>query len=238
MARASYGPVTRSVIELPATRWVASLLLRQPAFWALAALLGALWPTVAALSPMGLTTSDATAPGVLYEVAFASLVVAQVLSLALAGQIEWFVKPLPFRRRVALSLSTSTTAAMLLLAAALTLPVCLGTPGPAVWALALTHLHLAGLALILLQLPMPTVARACALPLAAWILPALGGELPYIGPALARVLDAGEHLNLARSSVQPTPLTILPIIGLGLAAWLLEPRPPLNVPARTQVRSR
>jgi len=211
------------MIGLATSRWVATRLLRQPAFWALAVAIGALWPTVASLSPLGLTTSTATTPGVLYEVAFLSLLAGHGLAMSMAAKLEWFVKPLSLTRRAFFFLAASTTASTLLLSAALCLPVLLATPGPPLWALALTHLHLAVLGLVLIQLPIPPGARAGALILGAWILPAIGTAMPHLGPALSGIFDAGVHLGLDRISSGASPAALLPIVGLGLAAWLLEP---------------
>lgn len=205
------------------SRWVATRLLRQPAFWALAVVIGALWPTVASLSPMGLTTSSGTPPAVLYEVAFLSMLAGHGLAMSMAAKLEWFVKPLPLVRRAVFCLAASTAATALLLAAALCLPALLSTPSPPLWALALTHLHLAALSLVLIQLPIPPGLRAFALIFGAWILPAIGTAVPNLGPVIFSIFDAGSYLGLGRISSGISPAVLLPIIGLGLAAWLLEP---------------
>ncbi len=211
------------MIGLPTARWVASMLLRQPSFWAIASALAGLWVAVAALTPFGLTTSARTVPGILYEVAFMALILSHVLALTLVGRIGWLVKPLPLLRRAGLDLVASTTAALLLLAAAIALPVSMGVPAPELSALLLAHVHLLVIALLLGQLPITDRARACGLPLVAWILPATCADLPGLGPTLARVLDAASHLRLAQTPQPFSPWAMLPLVGIGLAAWLLEP---------------
>ncbi|MEO2162863.1 MAG: hypothetical protein ABGY29_10095 [bacterium] len=226
------------MIGLSTSRWVASRLLRQPAFWVLGGTIGALWPTVASLSPMGLTTSEGSIPGVLYEAAFLSVLAGHCLAMTMAGTLEWFVKPLTLVRRATFYLAASTTAAALLLAAALCLPVLLGTPSPPLLALCLTHLHLAAISLILVQIPVPAAARAPALLVSAWILPALGYAVPLLGPALVGIFDAGGHLDLARLSGGTSPTHLLPIAGLALAAWMLEGSTAPEQPAPLQARDR
>lgn len=226
------------MIGLTTSRWVASRLLRQPALWALAGAIAALWPTVAALSPMGLATSQDSVPGILYEVAFGSLLAGHLLALLVTERLEWFVKPLALVRRATFFLAASTTAACLLLAAALSPPLLLGTPGPPLLALALTHLHLAAISLVLIQVPVPPSARAPALFVCTWILPAIGSTVPHVGPVLDGVFSAGGHLDLARISSGISLPHLLPIAGLVLAAWMLEgPTTPAK-PAPVQARAR
>ena len=226
------------MIGLATSRWVASRLLRLPAFWALAAVIGALWPTIAALSPLGLTTSTATVPGVLYEAAFLSLLAGHCLALTMTGKLDWFVRPLALVRRAACDVAASTTSASLLLAAALCLPVLLGTPSPPFWALALTHLHLAALGLVLLQLPIPPEARAPALLVCAWILPAITSAVPHLGPVIEGIFNAGTHLGLARIADGFSPPLLLPVVGLALAAWMLEAPTAPEKPAPVQARAK
>jgi hypothetical protein len=226
------------MIGLATSRWVASRLLRQPAFWALGGAIGALWPTIATLSPMGLTTSQGTVPGVLYEIAFMSLLAGHALAMTMTGTLEWFVKPLTLARRATFCLAASTTAAALLLAAALGLPVLLGTPSPPLLALTLTHLHLAAICLVLMQVPVPPAARAPALLVSAWILPAVGSTVPHLGPVLSSIFNAGRPLDLARLSSGTCAPLLLPIVGLALAAWMLERPTAPEKPGPVQARAR
>jgi len=167
-----------------------------------------------------------------------ALLAGHALAMTMTGTLEWFVKPLTLARRATFCLAASTTAAALLLAAALALPILLGTPSPPLLALILTHLHLAAICLVLMQVSVPPAARAPALFVSAWILPAVGSTVPHLGPMLSGIFNAGRPLDLARLPSGTCAPLLLPIVGLALAAWMLEgPTAPAKpAPAQARVR--
>lgn len=214
------------MIYLQTTRWVLLDLARAPLAWLGVLTLAAVGPLLARLAPVGLTTAGDPAAAPLYEVAFWSALVGAALGLGPLERGRWFLAPLAPARRASLEWVGLLTAELAVVVPVLALAALLGPrpDGPLLLGAFLAGVHLAVLASLLLRTPLPAAGRRMALPLLAWIAPALLAGLALPGPALARLLDAHTHLAFPPANDPATAhsaLALLPIIGLALADGLL-----------------
>lgn len=196
---------------------------RDPLAWLWLSASSATWPLLAAFSPIGLTTSNRSPAGAIYEVAFLSCLLGVSLGAGLLVRGAWFLSPLAGPRRLAVELTGLMTSGCLFPALALIVAALLGAPvslGLLVATL-LSLAHLSALGLLLLRAPLGPVAVGFCLPAIAWALPAILAGVGSPGPELGQLLGAAQHLDL-RSSPGTACLQLLPVIGLVLASGLLH----------------
>ncbi|MFT4543361.1 MAG: hypothetical protein ACI835_005831 [Planctomycetota bacterium] len=118
--------------------------------------------------------------------------------LATIEGIGWILESRPTRQRVALSLSILGSSCALIVLCTLMPALLLGHARMLMvdgWALATSILHTVALASWLSVLPMPSATRIAALPLMAWILPAVLSSRPSISIWSTYLLDAHAHLT-------------------------------------------
>jgi len=226
------GVQESAVYLLGTLRWVATLLARQPLVWLGGALLAALWPLVVMFTPLGLTTGGGAERELLYEVAFISLLLGQLVGMVLLERAGWILESVTGRRRLVTELAALTTAAGLLLAAALA-GTLLTAEGRALLdtellrRVCLSHLHLAGVSLLLMRAPARPVVLLVGLPALTWALPAFLGSEGWLGRSVSHILGATRHLTIPLEVHQAGAhwgLGLLPIIGLiGTALALSRP---------------
>jgi hypothetical protein len=213
-------------------RWVLGHLVRDPLIWLWGAVVMGAWPLIAALTPVGLTTANRAPAAALYDVAFMALLVGNLAGARVVARGAWFLAPLPPGRRIAVELVGLSAGAGAFLTAGLLGAALVGAPleGQLLTGCGLAHLHLAAVGLLLLRAPLGHVGRMLALPMVAWLLPALLAGTGAPGPALARVFAAQAHLGTFTSTqvLAEDPgwahrgAVLLPILGLLLAAVQLS----------------
>lgn len=203
-------------------RWAALRTLSRPTTWVLLAAGGALWCAVTVLSPVGLTTRNSGSEALIYELAFLSALAGTSLSLTSTGVAEWWFALVAPARRFGLRLTLLVAGGALgLLVGAWGPAVALGRlPAPGAF-LGASLLGLAHLVAIGLWLDRVEVRRAMALPLLAWLLPALVGNGSVLGRLFGGVVDAARHFDPDRG-VLARPAEVLPIVGLLAGAALLD----------------
>lgn len=212
---------------LGTVHWVLLHLVRDPLAWLGVALVAAGWPLLASFAPIGLTTTDRSLAAPIYELVFWSAVLGVSIGLALLIRGRWFLAPLSTPRRLAVEATGLLSAVIPFLALALATTAVLGAPptGDLMLGAALSCLHLVAIGLLLLRTPLAPAAASLSLPVLVWALPALLAGAGGPGPALAHVLAAGQHLALSPTGNPAPPqsgVTVLPIIGMVLAAGLLH----------------
>ena len=225
---------------LSLARWTAFELLRRPGTWVVLAALGLAWPAVAAFGPLGITTRDGPLTGHLYEVAFLAILFGVTSGAEVLARSSWFLERTDPGRRLGAEAGAIAGACCAPLVAALVPALFVaressgvGSPG-LILAVAWTFIHTTAVGLLVLRLPVTPAVRALAVPLSAWILPALAAVPPGEGSHLARatlcnLLDASRH-----GKGQAEELTdwvqrgaaLLPMMALVIAAWQLTARAP------------
>ncbi len=220
------------ILAAESARWVALRLMRHPATWLWVALLAAVWPTIAALTPVGLTTDSATEARAIYEVAFIACAVASLAALAIHLNADAFLAPLSPLQRATVEVSGHLAAGivfvvpLLIAAYAVGAPTASFVPTRLPLGALLTQLHLAGLAIALSRVPLPRAALLAVLPALAWLLPALLPDRGGLWAGVRHVLDCARHLDFLAERPGSGAHRIadsLPIIGL-LGIGLLLPR--------------
>jgi len=202
-------------------------LLRDPLAWLGLTLVATAWPLLASFAPIGLTTTDRSPAGTIYEFAFWASALGAALGLPVLVRGRWFLAPLASPRRLLVEAAGMATALLLFVVPALGVAALFGsTPTPdLLLGLLLTGLHLVAVGLVLLRAPLGPAAVGLGLPLLVWALPALLAGAAAPGPAVARWLAANQHLAFT-SAGDPASTQVgtaaLPIIGLVLAAGLLH----------------
>jgi len=145
----------------------------------------------------------------------------------MVARARWFLAPLSTPRRLSIESVALLAPTALFVATGLGGAGLIGAPvGAWVWlGAALCALHLTAAALLLLRLPLSPRVAAVALIALVWPVPALLSGASAPGAAIARVLDAGQHIafymNGDPAEAYRGP-AILPIIGMVLAAGLLN----------------
>lgn len=199
---------------LQGLRWGAVELGRRPLAWLAGAGFAALWPAVALLGPLGVTTRGATSAEWAFELGCLALLASLAFGVGLLARVEWSLERAAWGRRVAVEAGVLCGAAGLGTAAAVA-PAVLLPRGVALADLApglpLAVAHGVAVGLVALRLPVGPGARALAVPLLAWVLPALPAPEGWLGEAstsvgaqgtLSRVL--GHALDITRHG-WPTP---------------------------------
>ncbi|MEZ6017120.1 MAG: hypothetical protein R3F49_18530 [Planctomycetota bacterium] len=232
------------MVPLALARWTITEHARRPATWALLALFGAAWPAILVFGELGLTTRDGPLSTHSYEVTFLALLVGVTRGVETLARGSWFLGRAAPMRQIAAEAGALAGAATLPLAAAL-LPALWLAPaasgardGAQLAAIALTGMHLLAIGLVALRLPLGPQRRALAVPLAAWVLPALvgtsgpttgGPDLTILTRALTGAFDVSRHGRLGlelEAGLAHRCMAILPMIALTGAAWLLLVRAP------------
>lgn len=206
--------------------WVLRYLARDPLTWLWVALMVSLWPIVATFSPMGLTTSQDSPVGALYEIAFWSAVVGAMVSITVLERGRWFLSPLAATVRLSAEATALATGALVVAGVALLGATLLGAPvtGRLLLATALSGAHVVAASLLLLRFRLSSATRAWSLPVTVWAIPALLSGVGAPGPQMGRILEASAHGAISYSNTGISThfgASVLPIIGLALAAAAL-----------------
>ncbi|MCP3917896.1 MAG: hypothetical protein GY711_20305 [bacterium] len=202
--------------------WVLRHQVRSPALWLWGAVFAATWPAVTVFTPLGVTTSMAGTPPLLYEIAFLASLVGQTAGIAQIEGSRWILGHGSAARRAFAEWIVLVSASLPFLAAALLPPLLLGARDSFGWGSligsATTLLHLSAIALVLVRLPISGAARLAALPVFAWVLPALVHGESTLGIVLLHVFDAARHVQ--DPDLAGWTSAVLPIIGLLGAAFV------------------
>jgi len=189
------------VFLLTTAGWVAGQLVRRPVVWLWLIGVGAVWPAIVALTPLGATTAGQGDGAALYEIAFLALLLAALGASGLLLDARWFLEALPGKRRLLAQGAALTAAAGLFVLAGLAPAAVLRPseldPTRLATGVALAHLHLGALCLVLLGTGLPRASVLVAVPLLAWVLPALAAGWGPVGAAVDHALGVAHHLRPA-----------------------------------------
>jgi len=208
-------------------RWSFARIARDPAYWLMLTLSALLWPALVALSPLGLTTRDATLTSPLYEIALLVLLAGSAYGVFGARRMEPLVAPLSPLRRLLAEATFLGCATWPALAAATALPLVWSqtpAPGAFFWQLALGLLHVHAVGLVVLRAPWRAATSIWVFLFLTWIAPALAGIESGLGRTLGPhtlLMDLSETVSAGtawRSALQPIIGWL--VVGLLLATPL------------------
>ena len=210
-----------AVLAFPVTRWLLVHLLHSTLAWLLFAAIFCLWPVLAVLSPLGVSTASTPAPDATWAagIGFLALLAAHALAVSGLSSVRTLLVREPGRRLAAETVAL-TVSASFFLGPALAWGFVLGPGLPELLALApallMAHIHMMGLSLVLLRLPLPPSLASAGLLMGAWFLPALLPASP-----LFRSLAFGPYLAHGTSMTTGHPTAHLCLLSLWVMALAL-----------------
>ena len=231
---------------IPTVLWLLKAALRQPAGWILFLLVGALWPSLRILMSLGLTTTGGPPQAALLQISFLAAVGGATLGLYTLCKHDWLLlRTGPLKSACVEWAAIATSAGVFWLASMAV--ALMETP----WEqslvmlsrglLACLHLAFLGSLWMALSRSWTQELRAGALPLLAWVLPAIPAGEGLFAATLRQTCEIARYFEFPLAWNSTAPLlwgSLLPMMGLALLRIAQgttrgEPAPP-KTPCATQ----